>query len=93
MPDKWKELGLSWELSYNGWLDLLKQLQYSISIAVAPQVEEWKGYPSFRAVVDAEKQTKIPLKIELRFAYGKQTTPDFADSPNTLYGIHIKALR
>lgn len=93
MPDEWKKLGLSWELSYNEWLDLLKRLQYSISIYTIPHLEEWRGYSSFRAVVHAEKQTITPVRIELRFAYGKKTTSDFTDSPNTLYSIKIKALK
>lgn len=87
MPKKWKDIGFSWNSSYNTWLKLLKNLGFQIKIKQEPRIVDWDNHPSFDAEVIG--QIKTPdgtYTIELGFHYSKGTK---ISSFGTLYNLRL----
>ena len=87
MPERWRNLGLDWSLSYNQWIRLLMRLGYMITTLQTPRVGDWQGSPSFEAQVVA-KHSHLLTQIELNFSYSEGAT---ADCPSTLYSLRVRA--
>jgi hypothetical protein len=71
-PEPWQELGFQWKNSYDQWLSMLKDMDYSIQIKEKPHIEE-DG--SLAAKVVAKKDGPYPHEMELSF-YGRKTTSE-----------------
>jgi hypothetical protein len=93
MPEKWREIGFNWNLSYNQWISLLNRLGYGVTVSQSPKVEDEKGGGKrFTARLIAVKNNggeNIPLRIGLNFlnSTGK-TSPDDA---GTLFFLSAQA--
>lgn len=82
MPQKWRQLGFNWKLSFNQNVALLKQLGYQIIAAETPPTG-WNGAASFSGRIKAVKKENIPLTVALTFVFTKQKPG--ADSSGTLF--------
>lgn len=87
IPESWQELGFRWEKSYDEWLSVLEDLEYSIKVKERPHTKQWQGHDSFSARVIAEKSGMYPHSIELNFSYSEGTT---TGSAKTLYSLSIR---
>lgn len=91
MPDLWsKNLGLTWNLSYNQLVNLFKNLGFSISVEEAPKVSKFSG----RKTLSAEFYATSPdghLIFDLDFDYGNDNGEGYStNSANSLYSIRVK---
>lgn len=91
MPEEWKKLGFDWNLSFNGWLQLLKEMGYSPIVSKKPTVGKIAG----QQVLNGEILTVVitgsgALQMSLNFnhGYGK-TSPD---DPSTLFAIDMSRI-
>ena len=85
MPQKWQDLGMSFNLSYDEWTALLRKLEWKITVIDAPRIERSSDKDSFRAELQAQyADNGMVYLLSLRFNYGEGTT---ASDKNTLYSI------
>lgn len=89
LPQKWRNNGFDWRLSYNEWIDLFTEQEYTISIAKLPEVVEFNGYDSFSAKIVATKMHPYPISVTLDFQYSGGISED---SKKTLYSISVSRL-
>ena len=90
LPSEWRQLGLSFDISYREWLDLLAKMEYRITVEKAPTLEKWQGKDSFSATLIGDSTRELPTRIELDFSYSQKTTED---AKGTLYSIRVRAKR
>lgn len=86
MPLLWKSKGFYWDLSYDEWISVFRQLGYSITIIEEPYQDVWQG----RTVFSAEFEALSPddtLSFLMQFCYGEDGY--YTSSPATLYGITV----
>jgi hypothetical protein len=90
LPKQWQNCGLSWSLSYNQWLDLFKNLGFSISIVKQPGIEWYNGKRTLAAEFYATIRIRptIQLTVEVYFNYSKKTS---VTSPGTIYSLRFLA--
>ena len=72
IPEPWQELGFQWKNSYDQWLSMLEDMNYSIHVKQEPHIQE-DG--SLEAKVVAKKDGSYPHEMELSF-YGRKTTSE-----------------
>lgn len=91
LPEAWEDkYGLSWRLSYNGWISKLRDLGFEIDVWNEPQiVVNDKGEQQLEADFDAvspDKDFYFRLNFQMGNDYGEGATED---SPRSLYSIII----
>ena len=72
IPEKWKQLGFDWQLSYDEWLELFQEMGFTIKHEKEPTVELYMG----KNVLSAKFVATIPdqtLKITLEFNHNNLT--------------------
>lgn len=90
LPEFWeKKLGISWRLSYNGWISKFRELGFEIEILEEPHIIEEDDKEELHAEFIATSREK-DLSFKLHFGWGN----DFGegatvDSPRSLYSITI----
>jgi len=90
IPQKWRNCGLDWDLTYNEWVKLFEQLGFHISHAKLPKKEWYNGKRTLAAQFHASKKTlkNIQLVFDLDFNYSQKTS---VNSKGTIYSLGIKA--
>ena len=88
IPEGWKSKGFSWDNSYDRWIQVFKDLGFSISIERGPTVEEVHGRKSLLAMVCADSPDKT-LSFVLGFFAGEDGY--LTSSPKTLSSIAVRA--
>jgi hypothetical protein len=88
IPAQWKKCGLDWELSYNEWLSLFKNLGFHISIVKNPQKYWYNGKKTLLAEFHASKKIKnsIQLTVEVYFNYSGKSS---VESKATIYSLRF----
>ena len=89
LPEDWEnKFGLCWRLSYNGWIEALKNLGFEIEIDEEPHVviNEKKSEELIAEVSAVTPERDLSLKLEFKFGndFGEGATPD---SPRSLYSL------
>ena len=96
MPPEWTAKGLSWELSYDGWLAFFQDNGFSIKIDTPPKVVPYYN-DSTRKTLQAgfvATASDGSIKFELGFNYGNCNGEGYSTSSrNSLYSISVKALK
>lgn len=89
MPEKWEKVGFSWENSYDECLEILKKLDFFISVIKKPRRVWYDGHFSFSASFSAVKKVNdyFQLVMEFGFNYGRGRN---TKAKNTLYKISIR---
>jgi len=85
-PPSWKSKGFSWNLSFDEWWVVFKQLGYRIKVDKQPIRKSYFG----RDTLCAEFEALSPdgtLSFDLDFCYGENGC--YTTSPNTLYSITV----
>lgn len=85
-PNLWKSKGLSWENSYDEWLDVFKCLGYKIEKEDEPEPKMFDG----RITLSGRFEALSPdgtLTFCLSFDYGEKGY--YTSSPSTLYSISV----
>ncbi len=90
MPQKWRNCGLDWDLTYNEWLKLFKQLGFFISSVKLPKKEWYSGKRTLTAEFHASKKISddMQLVFELDFNYSQKTS---VNSKGTIYSLRVVA--
>ena len=85
-PQSLKDMGFDFLLSYNEWIELLRQQGYTIENKTLPHQEYFKhkGYECFSAEVVATKSNVKGINLNFNYEQGNE------DSGNTLFEITIK---
>lgn len=86
-PYSWKSKGFSWENSYDRWLDVFRNLGFTINVTKEPVTGEFSGHKTLSADVEAVSTDGL-LELDLDFDYGEDGHYTF--SPKTLYSITIR---
>ncbi len=81
MPEQWRNLGFAWELSYDEWITLLRNLGFQVRITKFPIVKitgyqytiSYNPYQTFEAEFDALKKSEYPTVLEFKFNYSRGT--------------------
>lgn len=90
MPDKWRELGLDWKLSYDEWLALFQRMGFSIEHTEAPETREYSGRNTLSAEFIATSPDQA-FTMELDFNYGNEHGEGYSThSKRSLYSISVK---
>ncbi len=91
LPDRWRNLGFSWKLSYNQWIELFRKLSWEVEIVREPRkVKHYSGKGnSFEAEITViAPAAGIDYIMRISFDYGNKT--GMGDS-GTIYSIGIAA--
>ena len=90
IPQKWRNCGLDWSLSYNKWLKLFKHLGFFVSNLKLPKKEWYRGKRTLVAEFHASKKisNKTQLVFELHFNYSQKTS---VNSKGTIYSLRVLA--
>ena len=90
IPQKWRNCGLDWSLSYNEWLKLFKRLGFFVSNVELPKKEWYRGKRTLVAEFHASKKMKnqTQLVFELHFNYSQKTS---VNSKGTIYSLRVRA--
>lgn len=92
MPDRWENLGLTWNASYNQVLNLFKGMGFKITVKEKPKTREYNGRKTLTANVIATSADGA-LQFKFDFDYGNENGEGYSlNSPNTLFSIDIEAL-
>lgn len=90
MPQKWINLGLSWNLSYNQVLSKLKELGFKVEVKEAPMTKEYSGRNTLSAKVCASSSDE-KFVLDVAFNYGNSNGEGYTtSSPNTLYKMTFR---
>ena len=85
-PERWKKLGFRCDISYLGWLALLRQRGYAIRVVVEPHFEIYQEKRCFAAKLQVDfTEHGVPLRLELEFRFG----PGNESSAGTLYELDV----
>lgn len=85
-PSSWKSKGFSWNLSFDKWWEVFKNLGYKLKVKKQPCRKEYSG----REILFAEFVALSPdgsLLFDLEFNYGEDGY--YTSSPRTLYSITV----
>ena len=92
MPQKWLDMGMKLNMSYNKWIAFLKNHGFVIINATNPSQIEYEGRQTLSANIEAIN-TKQLLSFSLDFSYGNDNGEGATvDSNNSLYSINIKKI-
>jgi len=87
LPDKWVSAGMSFEYSYDQWLDFAKRNNLSVQVKKNPQTGTYRGQSTFIAeLVLSYTAEGILYEIDLDFNYSDGTK---TSDKNTLYSIWV----
>ena len=90
LPDKWLNLGINWNLSYNQIVSKLKNLGFTVVKTEGPTIKKYSG----RNTLSANVKFKAPnenFTIELDFDYGNENNEGYTvNSANSLYSMRFK---
>lgn len=88
LPSDWINCGFDWRLSYNEWLNLLRNKGFDVTVTSEPKTKLYDGRQTLSAKIKAVKQitSSISVKFEFSFDYGQGSS---VDSKETLYNIFI----
>ena len=86
-PSLWKSKGFDWKNSFDKWLEIFKDLGYSINIKNGPTTKKYSGRNTLSADVVALSPDGI-LEFHLDFDYGNGG--HYTYSPNSLYSLNVK---
>lgn len=87
MPQKWKNIGFDWSLSYNDWMKLFDTLGYEVQVTKSPKIVQYDGHPSFSAqVMGRYAAAGIKYRIELAFNFSNAIS---ASAKKTLYSLRV----
>jgi len=90
LPEKWVLLGMSFENSYDQWLDFAKVNKLDTLVVKKPKKEIYDGHDTFVAILELlYKADGLSYKIKLDFSYLEGTT---TSDNNTLYSIGVEVL-
>ena len=90
LPEKWVMLGMSFENSYDQWLDFAKDNKLFILVVKKPQKGTYRGHDTFIATLELlYKSDGLSYKISLNFNYSNGST---TSDKNTLYSINVSVL-
>lgn len=85
-PPLWQSKGFSWNLSFDEWLGVFKEMGYKIEVVKEPRQKKYHG----RDTLSAEFEALSPdgaLLFDLDFNYGEDGY--LTSSPKTLYAITV----
>lgn len=85
-PASWKSKGFSWELSFDEWRYLFKELGFSLVLTQQPVSKKYSKRNTLSAKFEA-KSSDGELLFALHFDYGEDGY--YTSSPNTLYSITV----
>lgn len=88
LPEKWRNFGMDWDLSYQQWLNLFKKQGFEINIIETPKIVSYRGRDSFRAEIQASRKGENPVIVKLDFRYSKLTKED---DGGTLSNITVRS--
>ena len=86
IPEEWKSKGFSWDNSYDRWIQVFKDLGFSINVERELKVEEFQGRKTLSAMVIATSLDNT-LKFVLGFCCGENGYQ--TSSPRTLSSIAV----
>ena len=90
LPEKWVSLGMSFENSYDQWLEFAQTHKLDVVINKKPEKRFYRGYDTFTAKLELLYMAEgVSYKIELDFNYSRGTE---TSDKNTLYSIKVRAL-
>jgi len=87
LPEEWKSKGFSWDNSYDRWIQLFKDLGFSIKIERGPTVKEFEGRKTLSAMVIATSLDNT-LYFVLGFDFGESYQ---TSSPRTIFSLYVGA--
>ena len=87
-PEEWKSKGFSWDNSYDRWIQVFKDLGFSMTIERELKVEEFQGRKTLSAMVIATSLDNT-LEFVLGFCCGENGYQ--TSSPRTLSSIAVRA--
>jgi len=89
LPEKWISLGMSFENSYDQWLEFAQTYKLDVLVKRSPQKRVYRGHDTFSAELGLHYVADgIAYAIELNFNYSTGTE---TSDKNTLYSIRVKA--
>lgn len=90
LPEKWLDLGVNWNFSYNQMLNKLKSLGFTIIKTEGPTTKKYSGRNTLSATVKF-KAPNENFTVELNFDYGNANNEGYtANSANSLYSMRFK---
>ena len=96
MPSEWAAKGLSWELSYDGWMAFFRNNGFSIKILQQPKVVPYYS-DSSRKTLQAKFEARASdgsIEFRLDFDFGNANGEGCSTaSRNSLYSISVDALK
>jgi len=88
LPDKWVSTGMSFENSYDQWLDYARRYNLGVKVEKSPQKGSYDGHSTFVAeLVFSYIAEGVLYEIELNFNY---SDGDKSSDRNTLYSIRVR---
>lgn len=91
MPENWKKAGFDWQLSFNEWRDLFKNLGYASLVTKDPTVVTANGVKYLKAEFLTNVATtdgRMQLVLNFKYGIGKTTV----DARGTLFAIEVNRL-
>lgn len=85
-PSEWKTKGFSWDNSYDKWIQVFKNLGFSIKVVMEPALIMENGRQTLTALFIATSSDKT-LEFSMDFNYGKDG--NLTSSPKTLSSIIV----
>lgn len=85
-PSEWKKKGFSWDNSYDKWIQVFKNLGFSIEVVMEPTLMMENGRQTLTALFIATSSDKT-LEFSMDFNYG--IDGNLTSSPKTLGSIII----
>lgn len=88
LSEEWKSKGFSWDNSYDRWIQVFKDLGFSINVIDEPKTKEFQGQKILRGSFMAISPDKT-LEFLLGFHGGKDGY--LTSSPRTLFSMAVGA--
>lgn len=90
MPQKWDDLGLTWNLSYNQVISKLKSLGFIVEVKESPTTKKYSGRKTLSAKLRASSSDGN-FYIDVTFNYGNSNGEGYSvNSNNTLYDLTFR---
>lgn len=87
MPSLWKDRGMSFEMSWNEWLEFFKNHGFSVTITTSPTTKTYSGRSTLSGAMKATSADRS-IQFRLDFNYGNSHGEGYSvTSKNTLYSI------
>jgi hypothetical protein len=89
LPQQWRECGLDWDLSYNEWQQLFKDLGFMLSVVKRPKKEWYSGKFTLVAQFNASKKISddVTISFEVYFNYSQKTS---RKAEGTIYSLRVR---